>query len=342
MRFNLGSEKAVQPSLYFLAPDDDRPSGGTMVLYRHVDILNAAGFAAMALHRHPGFSYSWFDHQTRTGTIETTQFAAGDVIVFPETEIDLVAQLPPRLRYVIFNQNCHLTWKRPQAVADAYRLDDPRFLGTITVSSHNRAVLARAFAGMRVERVRLGIDSARFTPSKPPAEKRIGYMPRRGSADAQMLLGMLNQRGLLRGWEVVALDGLRHDEVATQLQALTIFLSFSHQEGFGLPAAEAMACGCHVIGYHGFGGREFFARRFSTPIASGDVMAFAEAVAAAVAQENIEPGWCRKRGIDASRFIQSRYSRARETADVVAVYARLCGDAAHARPTAMLAAGAGR
>lgn len=296
-----------------------------MVLYRHVDILDAAGFSAMALHRRPGFAYSWFDNQTRTGSFEGTLFAPDDIVVFPETEIDLVARLPPGLRYVIFNQNCHLTWKFPQAVATAYRPDDPRLLGAITVSAHNRTVLTRAFAGMRVERVRLGIDSGHFTPSPAREGRRIGYMPRRGAADAQLVLGMLERRGVLRGWEIVALDGLRHDEVARQLRACTIFLSLAYQEGFGLPAAEAMACGCYVIGYHGFGGREFFSKRFSAPIATGDVLAFADGLEATITQEGAEPGWCRERGREASRFVHARYSRAREAADVVAVYTRLCG-----------------
>ena len=37
-----------------------------------------------------------------------------------------------------------------------------------------------------------------------------------------------------------------------------IFLSFGHPEGFGLPLAEAAACGCYLIGYSGLGGREIF------------------------------------------------------------------------------------
>ena len=35
-------------------------------------------------------------------------------------------------------------------------------------------------------------------------------------------------------------------------------LSFGHPEGFGLPLAEAAACGCALIGYTGLGGREIF------------------------------------------------------------------------------------
>ena len=36
-----------------------------------------------------------------------------------------------------------------------------------------------------------------------------------------------------------------------------LFLSCGHPEGFGLPLAEAIACGCLVVGYHGLAGRDF-------------------------------------------------------------------------------------
>ena len=42
------------------------------------------------------------------------------------------------------------------------------------------------------------------------------------------------------------------------MQESLLFLSFGFPEGFGLPVAEAFACGCAVIGYDGLGGRELF------------------------------------------------------------------------------------
>ena len=40
------------------------------------------------------------------------------------------------------------------------------------------------------------------------------------------------------------------------MQSSTIFISFGHPEGFGLPLAEAASCGCYLIGYSGLGGKE--------------------------------------------------------------------------------------
>ena len=46
---------------------------------------------------------------------------------------------------------------------------------------------------------------------------------------------------------------MQHEEVACALQDSLLFLSCGHPEGFGLPLAEAIACGCLVVGYHGLG-----------------------------------------------------------------------------------------
>jgi len=57
-----------------------------------------------------------------------------------------------------------------------------------------------------------------------------------------------------------------------------LFLSFCHHEGFAVPPLEALASGCSVIGYNGFGGREYFEPPDAVPIPAGDVLSFAAEV----------------------------------------------------------------
>jgi glycosyltransferase involved in cell wall biosynthesis len=102
-----------------------------------------------------------------------------------------------------------------------------------------------------------------------------------------------------------------------------IFMAFTSHEGFGLPAAEAMACGNYVIGNHGFGGREFFRSEFSLPVDAGDVLSFARAVVGAVASDESIPGWCLERGGRAAAFIHSTYSLQAEREDVLGLYGEL-------------------
>jgi glycosyltransferase involved in cell wall biosynthesis len=139
---------------------------------------------------------------------------------------------------------------------------------------------------------------------------------------------------MLQNWIIRPLDNLSEHEVGEQLRKARIFLSLSHHEGFGLPAAEAMSCGAFVIGYHGFSGREFLLPEFSSPVEPGDVLAFAAALERVLQRDADAPGWCEKKGEQASAFIREEYSPSREERDVLALYSRFLGLIAHRHPRA--------
>lgn len=317
----IGDAATPRPSIYFLTPDYWRPAGGIRVIYRHVDILNSAGLRAFVLHQQPGFRCDWFHNQTCVTNVQSAKVLRGDLLVVPEVDADLLANVPKSARYVLFNQNVHLTWQRISASDMKAIAQSPGLAGMLTVSAHNKELLEHAFPGAPVKRVHIGIDAALFKRgSDARRAARITYMPRRGKDDAQQVLNVLHSRGTLDGWDVVALDGLSHQAVADQLRMSRIFLAFTHQEGFGLPAAEAMACGNYVIGSSGFGGSEFFRAEFSQPVESGDVLGFARAVEEAIGRERAQPGWCAQRGARASQFVLENYTLDRERTDVLAFY----------------------
>ena len=54
------------------------------------------------------------------------------------------------------------------------------------------------------------------------------------------------------------MSNLEQSEVCTVLSKSLVFLDFGFPEGFGLPAAEALASSCYLIGYDGLGGREIY------------------------------------------------------------------------------------
>ncbi|WP_029459733.1 glycosyltransferase family 4 protein [Solidesulfovibrio alcoholivorans] len=110
--------------------------------------------------------------------------------------------------------------------------------------------------------LRPGIDPARFHPpaSKPaPDPVRVGFMPRKNKALATMIRNVVAARaprtGLALEW--VAIDGLPPDGVAEALRPCHVFLATGFPEGCPLPPLEAMACGCVVAGFAGFGGFDY-------------------------------------------------------------------------------------
>jgi Glycosyl transferases group 1 len=313
------------PTVYFLAPDRQAPSGGRRVIYRHVDILNAHGVSASVLHHRAGFSYNWFEHKTRIADVSSATVRAGDLIVVPEVDCDLIPRLPLEVRYVIFNQNSHLTWSRVKGEELQRYMCDPRLAAVATVSAHNQAMLERAFPNSPITRIRISIDPAMFNALADDRPRRITYMPRRGREDAEQVLEILRVRGVLDGWDVAPLDWLTHEEVGAALRCSRIFLAFTYQEGFGLPAAEAMACGNYTIGNDGFAGREFFRPEFSARVETGDILGFVDAVEGAIRNEHSDPNWCRTRGRLASEYVIREYSPSHEIEDVVALYGGLIG-----------------
>jgi glycosyltransferase involved in cell wall biosynthesis len=150
-------------------------------------------------------------------------------------------------------------------------------------------------------------------------------MPRRGRDEARQVLGILGARGALRGWRVSEIDGLSERAVGDALRESAVFLSLAYHEGFGLPAAEAMACGAYVVGFDGFGGHEFFKPEFCSPVESGDVLSFARTLEEVLERQAGEPGWCERRGAAAARFIAAEYSAARERREVLRAYATFAG-----------------
>jgi hypothetical protein len=318
-----GTAPSDRPTVYFLTPDFDRPSGGIRVIYRHVDILNAAGIPAAVLHQEAKFRATWFPNQTRIANLSDTIVKRGDLLVVGELDVDIGSRLPAGTRHVVFNQNAHMTWVRSgEEVTPAY-YDKPDLLGAVVVSHHNEQIVQYAFPRLAVHRIHLSIDPVVFRLGDAPRERTLCYMPRRGGGDARSVLAMLESRGLLRGWTVRALDNLSEQEVGEQLRNTCIFLSLSHHEGFGLPPAEAMACGAFVVGYHGFSGREFLLPEFSSPVEPGDILTFARMVEAALWQESVNPGWCQEKGRQASAFIRQACSPDREREDVRDLYAHL-------------------
>lgn len=309
-------------SIYFLAPDQDTPIGGVRKLYRQVDILNRSGYSASILHEKPGFRCTWFANATRISYVPEVLGAGGsredDVLVLPEIHGPGAAGLAPGVSKVIFNQNCFYTFM-------GFSLDSrdrrspylhPEVRAVMVVSEDSREYLEHAFPGLRVARIRNGIDTRLFAPGGP-RRRQIAFMLTKNPDDALQVVNILKFRGALDGWELAPIQGRSEAEVARVLRESSVFLSFGTREGFGLPPAEAMACGCVVVGYHGMGGREFFRPEFSYPVPIGDVLSFARTAERVLGEFRSAPERMERMGREAAAFIGDRYSYQAEERDIV-------------------------
>jgi hypothetical protein len=317
------SDYSVGSTVYFLTPDDNVPSGGIQITYRHVDILNEAGIDAAVLHQHKGFRCTWFDNATRVTDIRSSSVGPNDFLVISGLDVDLMIGLRQRVRHVVLNQGAHASWMHRSDEVTRHYIDAAGLLGVVTVSEHSAQMLRYAYPRRSICRVYNRVDNTLFYPPGSPKPRRISYFPRRGRYELEQVLQLLHARGSLRGWELVPLDGMDQHSFATGLRSSRITLNLSSQEGFGLPAAEAMACGSYVIGFTAFGSREFMRSEFSCPVETGDALAVAEAVERTIVADTQDSEWCRVRGLMASAFVLDEYSPQRERESVIFAYSTL-------------------
>src|SRR5205085_12103979 len=96
-------------TIYVICPDDPTPSGGMRKLYRHVDVLNQAGYSAMILHEGNSKGLKWFENQTPIA-VKPVKMGINDIVVVPEIFGQAISEMVPPLKKVIINQGAYQTF----------------------------------------------------------------------------------------------------------------------------------------------------------------------------------------------------------------------------------------
>ena len=294
--------------IFYYCPDGfDFPSGGTREMYRHVDILNARGIEAAVLHEKPGFRLGWFENATRVVCIPEVEAVPDSIVVVPEGLAHDIPNVFPGLRKVIFNQNCFYTFGNyPLGYRGRYHYED--VLAVMVASVEGEAYLKCAFPKTRVYPTCYGIDAELFHYDPAVKKRQIALMPRKSAEDAKQVMCILRARG--ETCPIVPIHEVSFDQAARILRESSVFMSFGHPEGLGLPPLEAMACGCTVVGYHGVGGREYFHEPFAFPVEFGDIVLYVKTV------ERILAGELTSDPEEVSLFVHQAYSSDKEAASV--------------------------
>ena len=161
-----------------------------------------------------------------------------------------------------------------------YKHDD--VLAVVTVSEDNRNFLVDGCTlnASNVFTLLNGIDANLFHPPSVKA-RRIVFLERKFSHHAKAVHTLSVLRPTFANYSFRSLGRLTHPEIAREFQEALVFLYTGHPEGFGLPLAEAIACGCIVVGYDGLGSRDFCypALRY---VPFGDILSFVNTLERAI------------------------------------------------------------
>lgn len=271
-------------AVYFDCPDNPAPNGGIKQIYRHVDVLNGFGVPAWVVHSTDGFRCGWFDNRTPVRYATDLSPGVDDLLVLPASRSagqQVLSERFPGLRQVVFNQDCYLTFKDADLLAgvdENYRslTEHPDTIAVITVSRDSATVLRFLFPAMEIHTVKCGIDTTvfRFAAEK---DRVIAFVAKKNKILREVLNG-LRVRGSIGDYSVAVIDNMHESQVAAVMRRSLVFLTAVTYEGFGLPAAEAMASGCLVVGFDGRGSREYFTPKTGFPVPTGDVMRYIETV----------------------------------------------------------------
>lgn len=291
--------------ILFLVPMVYAPVGGTKVCFQFIELLRAAGFAAAPVYNNARYRYIYSDYADESYYLPDLSFwprhglksdlkyryrwrlrapfiadtphpkldlQPEDVIVHPEFVYDLTTVQFPANRNVLMAQDVYglLRAKTRHAALHTIALD-----GAFATSEASAAT-ARYLGHTDIGIVPLTVEAQPVAWLEAPKKKQIAFMRRKRPDDIDLMQSLLLTDPALQEYTLVPIDGVSNEELHLILRDSLFFLSFSKQEGFGLPPAEAMAAGCITIGYTGVGGEEYFTPENGFPIKDGDMVAFAE------------------------------------------------------------------
>ena len=298
-------------TIYFICPETSTPRGGTKVLYHHVDILNKNGFPAYILHLKDGFRCDWFQNDTPICYASSLKADSNsDYMVIPEIlgpQPENKRKFLKGIKKIIFNQNAQYTF-------DGYPINRYTFtspylskevVACLVVSEHNKNYLRYVFPDLNIYRIVNSIDQDIFSyDSNTEKEPKITLITRKRLEDIRQVINILKFRKVLQNFELTLIENMSHIEVSQILKNSSVFLSFCRQEGFSLPPAEAMSCGCIVIGYHGMGGKEYFKEEFCYPVPEEDIIAFAKTAETVLKELTVNPHKFDEKRKQAAQYIR--------------------------------------
>ena len=104
------------PKIFYFCPKPKAPSGGVRVIYRHVDLLNRAGFEVFIVHLGvwKKYRYPWVETKNipivYVRHIKNLKIGKNDFFVFPELWGPKMFEGAPPCCKVIFNQGAYYTF----------------------------------------------------------------------------------------------------------------------------------------------------------------------------------------------------------------------------------------
>lgn len=308
--------------LHFMVPRSSGAAGGVKTMYDHAALLRQHGLNARLVARRDAYvSHDWrVEVPVHIGSME---IQTGDVFIWSEVTSprEITQTRRDDVHHVLFVQNHFYLFQLFRKGLDINDLG----LGSVVASSRACKRYLETYLGFAdVPVIPYGI--ANCDVNFPEKVNRIATMPRKREHEAIFINHHFRRcfPGLRDiGW--FEIKDLPHPDVLAELHRSRTFLSLQRLEGFGLPALEAMAAGCAVVGFTGQGGAEYASPENGIWVAEDDVEGAANALAKVAMMFRDTPDRAREM-VQSGMRTAARYSLAARDAAALGFYRRILAE----------------
>lgn len=252
-------------SLYYLVPDNPKPSWGIGVIYHHVKALNELGHDAVILHQKLGFKLPWLDMDLPvkyTDTLKPEELTSNDSLIVPEAMAHESFVSKCKAKKVLFIQNVAFIFEKlPFNTSHK----DLGFDAVMVIMPHMKSIVEKFIGLPAIIIPPMVADYFYDKQNTTKRKKKIVMYPKFNQIDFSIVNNLLRRRigsdkikkALGIDWRIQLLEGLPHKEVAGFFNKASFFISLNTFEALNTSVIEAMARGCIVFCYEGFGPRDF-------------------------------------------------------------------------------------
>lgn len=249
-------------------------TGGDYIATQHIAALNRMGFNARAFYSARDEGWRQFNVPV---ALPGTPLGDLDAFAIGEDQKVLFQGLrnAPCIK-VMHNQNPFYTF---DGFADVEAVNAYPFRHVICISDFCVDILKKLGVRHPMSRVRPPVPEF-FKPK--PKKFQIAYSPYKRGAEGSFLSGLFKVRFPQYAqvpW--IPLINMSRETTASVMGETAIYAGLPLLESLGLMNLEAMASGCHVVGYVGHGGVEYVTSQNGDWIDDGDHEGFVEKVGAA-------------------------------------------------------------
>jgi glycosyltransferase involved in cell wall biosynthesis len=232
----------------------DLVTGGIKVMHRHVEMLEAMGFDACIFS--PKGHPRWMRSRARLFEGSNPANDDGNLLVFPETLMGPLAEAartPTAARKALLCQNQYFVFSEAIPKNTFAELG---FSKLVTVGELAKEFLERVLPPAKFEVVPVWIDHDTFFPRDKSMRIAVfsRKLPKEYALVRQIFVLKYPQFSRIP-WDLI--ESASEQQTAEILGRATVFLSMCERECVPLTPLEAMASGCAVVGFHGYGGLEY-------------------------------------------------------------------------------------